>query len=59
MDKECAIREIKYRLSKYIFRILVKEGLLSSQQYLLFRDQLIDEYQPVIGSLERGINYED
>lgn len=59
MEQEYAARETKYRIGKYILRLMVIEGLLNPQQFALLRDQLIDQYQPIRGELERGIRYED
>ena len=58
MGKEDAIKEIKYELGKFIFKLLETEGLLSHEQFLSLRDALIDRYAPVIGELERGLDYE-
>ena len=58
MKKEDAIKEIKYELEKVIFKLLETEKLLSHEQFLSLRGALIDRYAPVIGELERGLDYE-
>ena len=58
MGKEDAIKEIKYELGKFIFKLLETEGILSHEQFLSLRDALIDRYAPVVGELERGLDYE-
>ena len=58
MEKADATKEIKYELGKFIFKLLETEELLSHEQFLNLRDALIDRYAPVIGELERGLDYE-
>lgn len=58
MEKEDALKEIKYELGKFIFKLLETEGILSHEQFLNLRDALIDRYTPIIGELERGSDYE-
>ena len=58
MEKEDAIKEINYELGKFIFKLLETEGILSHEQFLSLKDALIDRYAPVIGELERGLDYE-
>ncbi|MGF6375219.1 hypothetical protein M2140_000253 [Clostridiales Family XIII bacterium PM5-7] len=59
MEKDDAVRETKYTIGKYIIGLLEKDGKLSHAQYLSLRDALVDEYQPVIGELEKGADYEN
>ena len=59
MEQSYAIRETKYRIGKYILRLLVIEGYLCPRQFETLRDMLIDKYKPILGELERGIGYED
>ena len=54
MKTEFAIPELKYRLGKYLFQQLLREGVLDQTQYDALRDRLLDVYKPVIGELERG-----
>ncbi len=58
MEKADATKKIKYELGKFIFKLLEIEKLLSHEQFLSLRDALIDRYAPVIGELERGLDYE-
>ena len=58
MEKADATKEIKYELGKFIFKLLETEELLRHEQFLSLRDALIDRYAPVIGELERGLDYE-
>lgn len=58
MEKEDALKEIKYELGKFIFKLLETEGILSHEQFLSLRDALIDRYAPIIGELDRGLDYE-
>ena len=58
MEKEDTLKEIKYELGKFIFKLLETEGILSHEQFLSLRDALIDRYAPVIGELERRLDYE-
>ena len=58
MEKADATKEIKYELGKFIFKLLETEKLLSHEQFLNLRDALIDRYAPIIGELERGLDYE-
>lgn len=59
MEQTYAIRDVKYRIGKYILRLLVMEGNLSAGQFETLRDLLIDKHKPILGELERGIGYED
>lgn len=54
MKSEFAIPELKYRLGKYLFQQLLREGVLDQAQYDALRDRLLDVYKPVIGEPERG-----
>lgn len=54
MEKEDALKEIKYELGKFIFKLLKTEGILSHEQFLSLRDALIDRYAPVIGNWSGG-----
>ena len=54
MKTEYAIPEMKYRLEKYIFLQLMREGILTQAQYEELRGNLIDVYKPIIGELDRG-----
>jgi len=47
--------EVQYELCKLILLNLMAEGVISRGDYLLLRDKLIDELQPVVGELERGL----
>lgn len=58
MKTEFAIQELKYRLGKYLFQQLLREGILDQTQYNALRDRLLDVYKPVIGELERGATSE-
>lgn len=58
MEKEDTLKEIKYELGKFIFKLLETEGILSHEQFLSLKDALIDRYAPVIGELERRLDYE-
>lgn len=58
MEKEDALKEINYELGKFIFKLLETEGILSHEQFLSLRDALIDRYAPIIGELDRGLDYE-
>ena len=51
-------KETEYEIGKYIFSLLEKNRILTHEQYLTLRDSLIDIYGPVIGALERGLDYE-
>ena len=55
MKIEFAIPELKYRLGKYLFLQMLREGILDQAQYDALRDRLLDVYKPVIGELERGV----
>lgn len=58
MKIEATAKETEYEIGKYIFSLLEKNGILTHEQYLTLRDSLIDVYDPVIGELERGLDYE-
>lgn len=47
--------EVRYELCKLILLNLMAEGVISQRDYLLLRDKLIDELQPIVGELERGL----
>ena len=47
--------EVQYELCKLILLNLMAEGVISRGDYLLLRDKLIDELQPVVGELERKL----
>ena len=47
--------EVQYELCKLILLNLLAEGVISRGDYLLLRDKLIDELQPVVGELERRL----
>ena len=55
MKRKDAEAETRYRLGNFIMLNLYKRGVITREQYLEIRDKLIDEYQPVIGELERGL----
>ena len=55
MKRKDAEAETRYRLGNFIMLNLHKRGVITREQYLEIRDKLIDEYQPVIGELERGL----
>ncbi|MBP0980952.1 MAG: hypothetical protein J5968_01995 [Oscillospiraceae bacterium] len=59
MEKDDAIKEMKYEIGKYIFSLLEEGNLITHQQFLDLRDELIDIYNPIIGELEKGLDYED
>ena len=48
MEQAYAIREVKYRIGKYILRLLVMEGNLSARQFEPLRDLLIDKEKSIV-----------
>lgn len=54
MEQAYAIRETKYRIGKYILRLLVIEGYLSAGQFETLRDLLIDKHN-VVAELVNGL----
>ena len=55
MERKEAEAETRFRLSNFIMLNLYKQGVITREQYLEIRDRLIDEYNPIIGELERGL----
>lgn len=55
MNQNPTKTEVQYELCKLILLNLMAEGVISRGDYLLLRDKLIDELQPVVGELERGL----
>ena len=55
MNQNPTKSEVQYELCKLILLNLLAEGVISRGDYLLLRDKLIDELQPVVGELERGL----
>ena len=55
MNQNSTKTEVQYELCKLILLNLMAEGVISRGDYLLLRDKLIDELQPVVGELERGL----
>ena len=55
MNQNPTKTEVQYELCKLILLNLLAEGVISRGDYLLLRDKLIDELQPVVGELERGL----
>ena len=48
MEQAYAIRDLKYRIGKYILRLLVIEGYLSAGQFETLRDLLIDKEKSIV-----------
>ena len=44
-------REVMYRASLSIIRVLSEKGLISDKEFMLLNRQLVEEYRPIIGSL--------
>ena len=55
MNQNPTKTEVQYELCKLILLNLMAEGVISRGDYLLLRDKLIDELQPVVGELERKL----
>lgn len=55
MNQNPTKTEVQYELCKLILLNLLAEGVISRGDYLLLRDKLIDELQPVVGELERRL----
>ena len=55
MNQNPTKTEVQYELCKLILLNLMAEGVISRGDYLLLRDKLIDELQPVVGELERRL----
>ena len=55
MERKEAEAETRFRLANFIMLNLYKQGVITREQYLEIRDRLIDEYNPIIGELERGL----
>ena len=54
LNKNPTKTEVQYELAKLILLNLIAEGVITHQEFLLVRDKLIDEFQPIVGELERG-----
>lgn len=54
MNKNQTKTEVQYELAKLILLNLITEGAITHQEFFLVRDKLIDEFQPIVGKLERG-----
>lgn len=46
--------DVKYRLGKLILLNFLELDLISEDEFRTMRDKLIEEYEPIIGELERG-----
>ena len=57
LTKEQGTKEMDYRLAETIFLQMTTAGMMSIEEYEVLRDRLIDELDPVIGAVERGIPY--
>lgn len=52
MNKEQFERESHYQVSMSIARQMLKEDLISEEEYNQIREMMIDKYNPIIGNLE-------
>ena len=52
MTKEAAIAETKYRMAKYVFNSLWKDGLISDDELNTLLMAAVENYRPLIGGLE-------
>ena len=55
MNQNQTKTEVQYELCKLILLNLMEDGIISPQEYFLLRDKLIEELQPIVGELERGL----
>jgi len=55
MNQNQTKTEVQYELCKLILLNLMADGVISQQEYFLLRDKLIEELQPIVGELERGL----
>lgn len=47
--------ETKLELARLVFLNLLADGVITGDEYLQLRDKLIDELNPIVGELERGL----
>lgn len=51
MDEDQFEREKLYQASMNMFQAMLKDGLITEEQYVIIDTKMRDKYQPIIGTL--------
>ena len=56
MTEEQFDREKRYQASMNMFRTMLKNGLITEEQYAIIDTKMLEKYRPLLGTLFRQID---
>lgn len=59
MDNEKLKNEVNYRLAKIMVQIMFNNGMITKREMNKVLNNLVHEFRPPFGSLERGIYFRE